>query len=187
VKILVLSDRKSAEGNSSLLNTLLDLLMNADHDTQTITLNRGEIHPCIGCFGCWFKTPGQCVITGDNANDIARQEICSDAVILLSEITYGGFSADIKAFLDRSIQNILPYFEIYNNEMHHETRYEHFPIWISIGYGDINDAQASTFNRLAQRNALNLRPRKHLSLTVRCANDLKEAEQAILQVLEAGE
>ena len=187
MKVLVLSDRKSAEGNDSLLDALMDLLTDTGHTTQTVTLNREEIHPCIGCFGCWVKTPGKCVITGDIANDVACRVIRSDAVILLSEITYGGFSADIKAFLDRTIQNILPYFEFHNKEMHHQMRYESFPIWISIGYGDISDSQAKTFNRLAQRNALNLRPRKHLELTVRGADELKQAKQVILQALEAEE
>ena len=48
-------------------------------------------------------------------------------------------------------------------------------------------SQVSTFNRLAHRNALNLRPRNHLVLTARCADELKQAELAILRALEAGE
>ena len=28
----------------------------------TVISDNGKIHPCICCFGCWIKTPGQCVI-----------------------------------------------------------------------------------------------------------------------------
>jgi multimeric flavodoxin WrbA len=30
-------------------------------ETRVIS-DDGTIHPCIGCFGCWIKTPGACVI-----------------------------------------------------------------------------------------------------------------------------
>ena len=27
-----------------------------------VIMPQGTIHHCVGCFGCWVKTPGKCVI-----------------------------------------------------------------------------------------------------------------------------
>jgi len=184
MNILILCDRKSADSNENLLSELQNILNGLSHEVCTIVLNHEDLMPCTGCFGCWVKTPGQCVITNDSANSIALKQVNADVLILLSEITYGGFSADVKAFLDRSIQNILPLFEIYKGEMHHPKRYENFPIWIAIGCGDASDAEKQIFHNLADRNALNKRPRRYLSMVVKNNNELKEKASEIKQILE---
>ena len=184
MKILILCDRKSTDGNENLLSELQKILAELNHEVNTIVLNHEDLLPCTGCFGCWVKTPGQCVITTDNANSIASKQVNADAIILLSEITFGGFSADVKAFLDRSIQNILPLFEIYKGEMHHPKRYEYFPIWIAIGYGDVCDAEKQIFHSLADRNALNKRPKRYMSLVVKGCSELIAQTAEIKQILE---
>ena len=43
-------------------------------DTKIIA-NDGKIKHCIGCFGCWVKTPGACVIRdeyGDMGADLGH-------------------------------------------------------------------------------------------------------------------
>ena len=34
-------------------------------DTNFIDLSSLQIKNCMGCFGCWTKTPGKCVIRDD--------------------------------------------------------------------------------------------------------------------------
>ena len=184
-KILLLCDRESAAG-SNLRDAVLSLLTDAGHKVTPITLDHRDLHPCIGCFSCWTKTPGECATTRDGANSIARELMCSDAVVLLSRITYGGYSADIKSFLDRSIQNIASDFEVYKGEMRHKMRYSSFPLWIAVGYGDASEAEQQTFACMVQRNALNVRPKDHLVLTIQDRGELEEAAQPILRLLGAG-
>jgi multimeric flavodoxin WrbA len=160
------------------------MFVNMGHTVTMLTLNREEIKPCLGCFGCWVKTPGMCLITNDTANQTASKVINTQGVVLLSEITYGGYSADIKAFLDRSVQNILPYFEIYKGEMHHEPRYERFPVWISVGYSETNEAERQTFVQLADRNALNFRPTAYVSITINGPDDLFLRAESFKDALE---
>jgi Multimeric flavodoxin WrbA len=170
---LILYDGNSLNFQGINLNKQIhDALEESGMNVNTILLNSDDIKPCQGCFKCWVKTPGLCIITNDVANEIAKEEIRTDILILLSEITYGGFSYDTKAFLDRSIPNILPLFEIYNDEMHHEMRYERFPYWIAIGYGDSTEDEKLIFRELAIRNSLNMRPPKHLALTVQNPSEI---------------
>ena len=41
------------------------ILPETGSDVKIVDLSRLQIRPCIGCFGCWTKTPGKCVIRDD--------------------------------------------------------------------------------------------------------------------------
>ena len=81
-----------------------------------------EIKPCAGCFGCWLKTPGECVIK-DGYNRMGYLIHKADELVVMTGYTYGGFSSFVKNVFDRSIGWVLPYFRIVDNEMHHKMRY----------------------------------------------------------------
>ncbi len=118
----------------------------------------------------------------DCAGQVSGLEMRADAVVLLSRITYGGYSHDVKAFLDRSIPNISPKFEIYKGEMHHKMRYARFPHWIAVGYGDVSDRERQTFAALAERNALNMRPPKHFVVTMQNGGEVDTAMAAMQNI-----
>ncbi|MDR1701955.1 MAG: NAD(P)H-dependent oxidoreductase [Sporomusaceae bacterium] len=178
---MLLGDRKSKqEGQGAILQ---NLLAKAGHQVDSLTLNREELKPCTGCFNCWLKTPGRCVITNDAANNISAQVVCADAVVLLSEITYGSCSADTKAWLDRVIPNALPYMEMYQGELHHKKRYKRLPLWIMAGYGQASGSEKSIFVKFVERNMLNLQQKKYLALVVENNAALTEETSAILRFL----
>lgn len=184
MKALLLCDRESGSVDGLDLRVRVhDALQSAGCEVQRVVLNCDEIRPCLGCFQCWVKTPGLCVMTNDSANEIAGFEMRCDVLVLLARITYGGYSADIKAFLDRSIPNISPLFEIYHGEMHHKMRYERFPLWIAVGYGESTSRERKTFLELTQRNALNMRPPKHYAFTMHSADEIHAVMRALKDVL----
>lgn len=115
----------------------------------------GSIFPCIGCFGCWIKTPGACVIR-DSYGDMGELLSKCDGLAIISRCVYGGFSPFIKNVLDRSISYLLPDFTLLEGEMHHKPRYDHtfsLDCWF---YGEgIRDAEKSTAEKLVRANARN--------------------------------
>jgi multimeric flavodoxin WrbA len=94
----------------------------AEYEGWKVISDNGSIKPCAGCFGCWFKNPGQCVIK-DGYDQMGNLIHEAKEVVVISKYTYGGFSSFIKTVFDRSIGYILPYFRFYKGEMHHKTRY----------------------------------------------------------------
>ncbi len=61
-KIVLLDGRGAGDED---LNPVLDMLINELHETgaavQTFPLREIKMGSCIGCFGCWLKTPGICL------------------------------------------------------------------------------------------------------------------------------
>ena len=94
----------------------------------------GDNHPCIGCFGCWAKKPGECVIK-DGFNSMGERIHKADKVTVISRYTYGGFSGAVKNVFDRSLGYVLPQFEISGNETHHKRRYDEDKEFTFIFYG----------------------------------------------------
>ena len=124
-----------------------------------------------GCFGCWCKTPGKCVIP-DGYGDFGKHLGACGEYLILSRVVYGGFSPFVKNVLDRNIGYILPFFELRKGEMHHKPRYpDRFRLRV-FGYGEeVSPEEQAVFRRLAEANGLNLNAQ---SVTVRLGRSPEE-------------
>ena len=115
----------------------------------------GSIHPCPGCFGCWIKTPGACVIR-NRYGDMGELLSQSDAVTVVSRCFYGGFSPFVKNVIDRSIPYLHPYFTVRGGEMHHRHRYDNiFDLSVYFYGNDISADEKRTAEKLVGTNAKN--------------------------------
>ena len=111
---------------------------------------------CIGCFGCWLKTPGRCIIK-DEFQQMGENLSKVEELVIISRSSFGSYSSSVKNVLDRSISYVMPFFEIRKGEMHHGERY-HKDLKISAAfYGDgITEMEKETSKNLVKANALNL-------------------------------
>ena len=123
---------------------------------QDILVDANQIHQyCIGCFGCWLKTPGTCVIK-DGFQGMGKKLSEADEFILVSRATFGSYSSAVKNVLDRSISYVLPFFTIRNGEMHHGERYHNHLKISAIFYGDMTEREKDTARSMVKANAVNL-------------------------------
>lgn len=108
-----------------LLSPLQEIKSFLGDQTKVISIDE-EITPCIGCWNCWLKTPGKCVM-----NDIMRKVyfdyVNSSKVVILFDTAQGFVNHQMKAFFDRSIPLYHPYIEIVDGECHHLGRYDDYP------------------------------------------------------------
>lgn len=128
--------------------------LNEDADTIIISDN-GTIRNCIGCFGCWIKTPGVCVLK-DNYNNMGELLSKCDELIIISQCVYGSYSPFIRNIWDRSIPYLLPYFITRNGETHHLNRYKNnFSLSVHFYGDDITREERETATALVEANGAN--------------------------------
>ena len=137
MKATIITDKEySSETFQKLQVSIVTFLKNKDFEIEFIAIGRDDLTYCMGCFGCWIQKPGECVIN-DQMNKINREYMNSDIVIYLCPVIFGQFSANIKNAIDRSLPNMLPFFETRpDGSTMHPPRYESYPKLIMIGYGD---------------------------------------------------
>lgn len=116
---------------------------------------RGTIHHCVGCFGCWLKTPGKCVIHDGYENTGIDMGKCTE-LIYVSQCCYGGMSPFVKTVQDRAISYIHPDFVLRKGEMHHKRRYKNVIALSAYFYGEnITEAEKETARNIIAANADN--------------------------------
>ena len=125
-----------------------------------------QIAPCLGCFGCWQRTPGVCVID-DAGREVARLAARCDLLVFFTRITFGGYSSELKKAVDRLIPNISPFFTRVGGEVHHRLRYAGAPRLLAVGLAAGPDEEAEgIFRELVERNAINGRNPAHAAAIV---------------------
>lgn len=147
MKALILTDGEyKTDVYGALSGLVTELLAEKGFETQVRELGRG-LHSCMGCFGCWVKKPGECVI-GDEMAEIDRCYMNSDAVVFLSPVVFGQFSANVKNAVDRTLPNMLPFFcRRPDGSTMHPPRYERYPALFIVGYGEGLDAEEAQLFR----------------------------------------
>lgn len=136
---------------------LRDELAAAGWRTDALVLRDLPIAYCQGCFDCYTKSPGLCK-TQDAGRDVAAAVIRSDMVVLLTAVTFGGYSSQLKKAVDRIAGLVSPLFMRIEGEVHHRARYERYPALLGIGLARRNASanEDRIFEDLVARNALNL-------------------------------
>lgn len=89
-------------------------------------LDTMNLRYCTGCWSCWWKTPGRCIIK-DDADKIFTSVINSDFLIFASPLIAGFVSSSLKKITDRLIVLLHPYIQFINGESHHRKRYDKYP------------------------------------------------------------
>lgn len=123
--------------------------------TEWIDLSELKISNCVGCFGCWTKTPGRCVIR-DDAVKVYPKIAASRRVLYVSRVKYGSYDTVMKTMLERAIPIQQAFIRLLNGETHHVQRAVLPKQATVVGYGDISDEEKEIFIELIGRNAKNM-------------------------------
>lgn len=138
-------------------------------EVKWINLSELNVSNCVGCFGCWTKTPGRCVIRDDAAH-VYPLIAASDKVLYVSRIKYGGYDTIMKTMLERAIPVQQAFLRIVQGETHHVQRAVTSKQAVIVAYGETSEEEQALFRRLVERNARNMNFASHR--VVFCRPDL---------------
>jgi len=156
MRITILNGAQTAGKLDGYIVELADALREKGHNTDILTLRDMDIAGCLGCFGCWVKTPGRC-INPDDSDIVCRANIQSDMLIYASPVIMGFISSTLKNALDRTVPLVLPYMRAVNDEVHHVMRYDKHveSVVLLEGGPDCDDGDLDIIRSIFERNTYN--------------------------------
>lgn len=186
MKIVILDGMKTNDDGKKLCEIMYSELKEDKNIIITHSLRLKKIASCRGCFGCWIKTPGECIVK-DESVEVRKDIVNADVVIYLTPIIFGGYSYELKLMLDKIIPNVLPFFKKIKGEIHHKERYRKKSSLIGIGvYDEINEKNQGLFKELVYRNGINGQSEKIETVTVSANADIQYVKGKIREVFNKG-
>ena len=90
---------------------------------EELQVNRLEVKPCLGCFGCWNKTPGECVIE-DDMKEVIKKRLWADITLWSFPLYYFNVPGGLKNLIDRQLPMVLPFMVSESESGSHPARYD---------------------------------------------------------------
>jgi len=128
MKILALNSSPRANGQSKteiMLNCLVEGMREAGAEVEVVDLRKKKIKNCAGCFSCWTKTPGTCVHKDDMTGELFSKWLESDLVVYASPLYHFTVNAAMKAFIERTLPILEPFFRQHEGRTYHPLRKKH--------------------------------------------------------------
>jgi len=112
VKITIFNGSPRAENGNThvMVRAFMKGARKGGAEVENVFLAKKEINPCRGCFSCWLKTPGECVIKDDMA-ELLKKFAGSDIVVFATPLYVDNVTGIMKNFMDRLIPGGDPHFE----------------------------------------------------------------------------
>ena len=147
-------------------------------DFKVINANAASA-PCMGCFNCWFDTPGKCKIN-DCLQNTGSLMGNSEETIIISQNCYGGYSEQVKKILDRSVSASTPFFTYRSWKIRHVKRYRIKRKQLTvIIYGDFLEKEAKAAELMVEANRSNMGFNKVILHMVNNINEIGQVLKCI--------
>lgn len=136
MNVLALNSSPRGGGQSKtewMLDRLVKGMRDAGARVEVIALRKKKINLCIGCFTCWTKTPGKCIHKDDMTEELFPKWLASDLVVYATPLYHFTMNVEMKAFVERTLPILQPFFEIKKDRTRHPLR-QKFPdaVWLSV-------------------------------------------------------
>ena len=96
---------------------------NGQPEYEEIIVKDRDIKTCLGCFSCWNKTPGECVVK-DDMQEILQKYLWADVVIWSFGLYYFNVPGRLKLLIDRQLPFALPFMVSDSESGSHPMRYD---------------------------------------------------------------
>jgi multimeric flavodoxin WrbA len=123
MNILVINGSPKGEGSNTMRLARAFLGGAGWSGAKTLTVADAEITPCLGCFSCWRKTPGACVIQ-DDMGEALSEIIAADIVVWAFPLYYFSVPGKLKNLIDRQLPLNLPFMADGDKSGGHPLRYD---------------------------------------------------------------
>lgn len=128
MQVLALNSSPRTNGESKtelMLNYLVSGMRAAGADVEVVNLRKKKINFCAGCFTCWTKSPGVCLHKDDMSREIFPKWLQSDLVVYASPLYHFTVNAVMKAFIERTLPILQPFFLGQDGRTSHPLRQQH--------------------------------------------------------------
>lgn len=133
----------------------LDINFIKSGNSRYIDISKLKIANCLGCFNCWTRTPGKCIIR-DDATLVYPLIAKSKNLIYVTKIKFGSYDTPLKTLLERSLPIQQAFIRLYHGEAHHIQRNVEAKNATIVVYGNISREEQDLFKRLVARNSHNM-------------------------------
>ncbi len=99
MKILTIQGSPRLKGNTAEVLSLFE--EQVGHDVERTDIVKHDVKPCISCYKCQERLDEPGCVHKDDAQAIFEKMIEADAIVFASPLYFWGFSAQLKALMDR--------------------------------------------------------------------------------------
>ena len=123
MNVLVLNGSPKNKGSNTMRLTRAFVDGAGWAEAEIIDVAKSNVKACSGCFSCWNKTPGKCVLNDEMAEILAKM-IAAEVIVWSFPLYYFSVPGGLKNLIDRQLPLALPFMVEGNESGGHPARYD---------------------------------------------------------------